>query len=72
MHAQPSAQRASPAALDTARAQLAGFLSTPLIAAQARPWRPEDEQADLLNEREKKALPRRFSGEPITGFGELA
>lgn len=45
-------------------------------ASKAGPFRfaviePADERQELLDLAEKKANPRRFTGEPITAFGSL-
>ena len=40
MHPTQSPQATKPPALEAARAQLAGFLATPLISAPERAWHP--------------------------------
>lgn len=58
---------------EAARAQLAGFLTLPVVEQRERPWRPDETTTEqLLAAAERKALPRRFTSEPITGFGALA
>jgi hypothetical protein len=41
-------------------------------AAQAAPWPLPPAPADTLNRAADKAADRRFTGEPITGFGALS
>jgi hypothetical protein len=59
-----------PTPTETVRAQLAGFLALPVVQQPERPWHPEQATAEVLALAERKASPRRFTSQPITGFGE--
>lgn len=55
-----------------ARQLRAVSLALPVVQQQERPWHPDQATAELLDLAARKADPRRFSGQAITGFGALA